>query len=573
MAANFDIPQNPWWRVVEQDQATRLTAPAPAQARSRLCRNRGWQLGEPHHQVGFVKMWKPRAVDLRFFFAGHRFMSPDFPENEKRETKEASIGNKTPLEADELAHRLGLTLQAPPELMLRTNGPLVWPHVLFPYQQEGVHALLESPHLLLADEMGLGKTIMCIAALRVLLHRREVERNLIVTPAGLQEQWRRELQEWAPELLVMMIGGAAADRHWQWSYRAHVTLVSYEMLRADWNETENRNLQGPAQVAWSVIVLDEAQRIKNRDTSLARACKKLSRTKSWALTGTPLENCADDVFSILEFVTGSHCATPITPNQLLRPALQRYQLRRRKVDVLADLPPKMTSDLVLPLTPPQRHAYDIAEKEGLIELREAGKIRELPIENVLALITRLKQICNFAPNGASSKMDDLEERIEEITANRQKTLIFTQYISEESGARRIAQRLEKFAPLLYTGEMDARERNRAIDSFNQDEARGTLVLSLRAGGQGLNLQRASYVFHFDRWWNPAALQQAEDRTHRLGQTQPVHVYSYLMQDTIEARIENILRGKTDLFDQLVEGASLETKHLFSRETLFPKAGL
>lgn len=403
---------------------------------------------------------------------------------------------------------------------------------------------------------------MCIAALRILLHRQEIERALIVAPASLLDQWQRELRLWAPELRAIIISGTPEERAWQWRYAAHVTLVSYETLRSDWDETDDNN---PARISWGVLALDEAQRIKNSDTDNAFVCKNLARSKSWALTGTPLENSAEDTYSILEFVTGGNLSAGG-----LRATLQRYQLRRRKADVLQDLPPKISTDLLLPLTSAQRQAYDTAENEGRIKLR--GE-REIRIENVLSLIARLKQLCNFAPGGTSSKMENLEERLTEITASGEKALIFTQYTNAESGARRIAQRLQKFNPLIYTGDMNALERSNAIDAFNRDGARQVLVLSLLAGGQGLNLQRASYVFHYDLWWNPAILQQAEGRTHRLGQNRPVHIYRYLMQNTIETRIADILREKTGLFDELVEGVSLDPKQLFTRKELLEMVGL
>ena len=557
---------NNWWRVVERERATRQSA-LPDAAQSRLWSERAWRIEAPRRQIGYVKMWNARAVDLRWVFFNWSFAPqqlPDIlPEGEANEDEENQSDGDELEQSDELARRLGLALQAPPSLMLSAQGPLSWPSELFAYQRDGVRALVESPRLLLADDMGLGKSIQAIAALRLLLHRREAERALFVVPASLLEQWRREIARWAPELSVMVIGGAAHERRWQWRYRAHIALVSYETLRADWVEGAP---SGPGRVLWDVVLLDEAQRIKNAEADITRICKKLARRRSWALTGTPLENRSSDVASILEWVTGGR-----TRGALLRPALDRYQLRRRKADVLHDLPPKISTDLILPLSSEQRRAYDRALHDGRSELRDSALFSDKSgarLENVLALITHLKQICNFEPSGgASSKIDDLLPRLQEIADNGEKALIFTQYTDARSGARRIAQRLEHLSPLLYTGDMNTRQRDDIITRFNEEAKHPVLILSLKAGGQGLNLQCASYVFHFDRWWNPAALHQAEDRAHRLGQTRPVHVYRYVMQDTVEQRIEEVLQSKAALFDQIVDDASLDPARLSQQDWL------
>jgi SNF2 family DNA or RNA helicase len=536
-------------------------------------------------RFGAARLWKARSVGLRHLLIRDAPSRQPFPppaDGWRSPTDRSEPSDPRPATRDpgleDLARRLAARLQPPPAALLQPTGPLEWPAAFFPYQRDGIRALLSSEHLLLGDDMGLGKTIQAIAALRLLFFRREIERALVVVPASLLEQWCREFALWAPELRVMAVAGPPEDRLWQWQYRAHVTLTSYDTLRADDTGTP---ACGPCREPWSVVLLDEAQRIKNRATDIARSCKRLPRHRSWALTGTPLENRVDDVISILEFVTGSLSAAspspllPFSPSSAsppaVRAALGEFQLRRRKVDVLRDLPPKIATELLLPLNAAQRRAYDRAEQEGLVALRELGEVR---IENVLALITRLKQICNFAPLGnASAKMEDLSGRLEELTAAGHKALVFTQYAGDEGGARRIAERLRRFSPLLYTGQIEPHQRSRIVQRFQEEDARAVLVLSLRAGGLGLNLQRASYVFHFDRWWNPAVERQAEDRTHRLGQTQPVHVYRYLMADTIEERIDALLKEKTQLFEQIVDATSLDLRRLLDQRDLFGLVGL
>lgn len=559
---------NSWWQIIEKSGAGRMTAQLlPAQTRQ--CADAAWQIEEPRHQIGYVRMWNARAIDLSALFFGAFAFHGDYADAHQRQEhspNDETVMGGTESEFDGLALRLGLALQPPLQIMLHTNGPLTWPAKLFPFQKEGVLTLLQSDQLLLADEMGLGKTIQAIAAIRLLAHRHEIRRTLIVAPAGLLEQWRSEVQKWAPELRVITINGTPQERRWQWQYQAHITLVSYDTLRSD---GFNTSPTGPCHVVWDVMVLDEAQRIKNSGTEVAIICKKIARRRSWALTGTPLENSSDDVASILEFVTGKQHS-----NTLLRPLLNHHQLRRRKSEVLQELPPKISTTLRLPLSPAQHRAYQRAETEGLVALRADKKAGEIAVENVLALITRLKQICNFeAASGDSAKLEDVQNRLQEITAAGHKALVFTQYTDALFGARRLGERLKQFSPLLYTGDLNNPQRNQIIDQFNTDPNKQVLILSLRAGGQGLNLQNASYVFHFDQWWNPATAQQAEDRTHRLGQTRHVHVYRYLMQDTIEERIAAVLADKTYLFDQLIDDAPMQAKPIFSQEELLGLVGL
>jgi superfamily II DNA or RNA helicase len=564
----------PPWAI--QGEAAAQRAPGDPAAQRRDCRFAGFAIGTPVSRFGAAKLWKARTVDLRRLFRAADFAAPllagavELPPGRRPRAAEGSEP-RGPSPEELLRRKLALLLQPPPELLMTAAGPLEWPGAFFPYQRDGIAALVHSPHLLLGDDMGLGKTVQAVAALRLLFHRREIERALVVAPASLLEQWRRDLALWAPELRVLVVQGPPDDRAWRWQYRAHVSIASYETVRGD---VTGNPAGGPCREPWSVVVLDEAQRIKNRDTDLSRACKRLPRRRSWALTGTPVENRAEDLLSILEFVLGSPRERPApAAGPALRATLSQFHLRRRKADVLRDLPPKITSDLVLPLTPPQRRAYDRAEQEGVVELRGAGG-PPARIEHVLALITRLKQICNFAPDdGASAKMEDLEGRLEELSAAGNKALVFTQYTGDESGARRIAAQLTRFSPLLYTGDLSPRERSRVVDRFQQEEGCPVLILSLQAGGQGLNLQRASYVFHFDRSWNPAVERQAEDRSYRLGQTQPVHVYRYVMADTIEERIDALLKSKRRLFEQIVEGASLDPARLLAQEDLFGLVGL
>ncbi len=229
------------------------------------------------------------------------------------------------------------------------------------------------------------------------------------------------------------------------------------------------------------------------------------------------------------------------------------QLRRRRRDVLPDLPPKQSSTALLELSNEQRNAYDKARREGLVRLSAFG--RDLRITHVLELILRLKQICNFLPEpgSASVKLEHLRTRLEAAAEVGEKSLVFTQFADERFGAERLAKELPGLAPLVYSGAVPPVQRAGIISAFEADDRHPVLILSLKAGGSGLNLTAASHVFHFDRWWNPAVESQAEDRAHRIGQTRDVHVQAYLVADTIEERIQQILAQKTALFDDVVDG--------------------
>jgi SNF2 family DNA or RNA helicase len=416
--------------------------------------------------------------------------------------------------------------------------------------------------VLLADEMGLGKTIQAVAALRLLARRGQARSALIVVPAGLVPQWRRQLRLWAPELPISTAVGAAAERRAAWRRDATLYLTSYESLRSD---ARTKGNGGPADRHWDVVAIDEAQRIKNPKSDAAMAVKRLRRGRSWALTGTPLENRLDDLISVLDFVAPGR----FDPGRMavgLRRLVGEVQLRRRRHDVLPDLPPKFVSTVIVDLDERQRQAYRRAEQEGVFWIRSLGT--RLRISHVLELILRLKQICNFCPeSGQSAKFADLRARLAVLTASGEKLLLFSQFAEEPFGARRLARELADFSPFLFTGAVDPRARAALLAEFARDPARRLMILSLRAGGLGLNLTAASCVFHFDRWWNPAVEAQAEDRVHRIGQCRAVQVFAYLCADTIEERIAELLAEKRALFADLVDGVPVTALARFELDSL------
>ena len=445
---------------------------------------------------------------------------------------------------------------------------LPWHAPLHGFQLAGIARLLAADATLLADEMGLGKTIQAIAALRILMHRGQARSALVVVPVGLLLQWRQQFRTWAPELSLATVTGPRAERILRWQSPAHIHLVGYEVLRND------RPLPlpcGPGRRLWDVVVADEAQRIKNHETELAMVLKSLQRRRTWALTGTPVENCAGDAASIIDF---------IAPGRLdrgemmvgLRRVLGEVQLRRRRAEVLPDLPPKIGYPVDITLGPVQRAAYDRAEQEGRVWLRSLGA--DITIAHVLELILRLKQICNACPRtGASAKRDDLLQRVAGVVAAGEKALVFSQFVAEPFGVAMLARHLAPFRPLLLAGGMSGAAREAVMATFARDPARAVLVLSLRAGGIGLNLTAASAVFHFDRWWNPAVEAQAEDRAHRIGQTRRVQTFAYLCPGTIEARIAEILAEKRVLFADLVDDVAIAALRRLDLPTLLRAVGV
>ena len=297
------------------------------------------------------------------------------------------------------------------------------------------------------------------------------------------------------------------------------------------------------------------------------------------LTITPVENSEEELASIVEFVdtvfddrTRSQAPARYTVGPALRQRHRELQLRRRKADVLQDLPPKIVSKIPVELKSAQRRSYDRAEQEGVVHLRELG--REVTVQHVLELISRLKQICNADPaTGESVKFEEIRGRMETLAAQGNRALVFSQYRREGFGVEAAAESLRDFQPLTFTGAQSPDERRDIIARFRRDDRHKVLIVSLRAGGVGLNLQEASYVFHLDRWWNPAVERQAEDRTHRYGQTVPVHVFKFSCVNTIEERIDRILENKQALFDELVDDVSIDLSSALTATELFGLFGL
>jgi SNF2 family DNA or RNA helicase len=446
---------------------------------------------------------------------------------------------------------------------------------LRPYQARGLSWLSHMGALglgaCLADDMGLGKTIQLIA---LLLHRqqqapRDVRPALLVAPTSVLGNWEREVQRFAPSLLVAPHYGGERQRRPESFPPGALVLTSYGLLR--------RDAQLLAQVDWSLVALDEAQNIKNAASSTARAARALRSEQRFALTGTPVENRLAELWSISEFLNPGllgpletfrrELAVPIERHsnadatERLRRIVGPFVLRRLKSDkaIIADLPDKQEMTVACGLTREQATLYKAVVDE---ELRRIGSSDGIERRGrVLALLTFTKQICNHPAQylaeagplvGRSGKLTRLTEMLEEAVAAGDKALVFTQF--REMGERlraHLGAQLGVEVLLLHGGTAKAR-RDEMVQRF-QDEPRGPriFVLSVKAGGTGLNLTAASHVFHYDRWWNPAVEDQATDRAYRIGQKRSVQVHKLMCAGTVEERVASLLEQKRELAARVV----------------------
>jgi hypothetical protein len=307
--------------------------------------------------------------------------------------------------------------------------------------------------------------------------------------------------------------------------------------------------------SFDFVLLDEAQFIKNPAARRAKGVKRFSPAYRWGLSGTPIENKIDDLVSIFAFLKPRflHRDVAYTPPQI-RELVEPYFLRREKKDVLQDLPDKVKTEMWLDLDSHQRKEYDEAEQRGIHRMKQLGEKVSRP--HIFAHINRLKQICNFAKGrDTSAKTVALLDLIKIIKSNDRKALVFSQYLPE--GVDKLENLLREVGVVIYKGGMSDNQRRAAIERFKTDPDITVFLSTLKTGGLGLTLTEANYVIHFDHWWNPAVMWQAEDRVHRTGQKEVVDVYSFWMSDTIEKRIKSILFDKGLLFQEVVGGLAVE----------------
>lgn len=468
----------------------------------------------------------------------------------------APARSKLPGSLVSMQERLFYLLQPPVQTFFR-GRQLPLPARPFPYQWQGIAFLLPRKFALLADEMGLGKTMQAILTLRLLYHLGEINNALIICPKPLVPNWLREFRFWAPEISVEAVVGDSSLRSLLWVGPATVKVANYELLHRDADFLSQR--VNP----FDLVILDEAQRIKNAESKTASLVRELRGQRNWALSGTPIENSITDLYSIFEFLQPK-LLQPDMPVAQIKDLLRDYILRRTKEQAAPDLPPKLVRDVAIELGARQRESYDRAEQEGVIFLKSLG--RQITVRHVFELIIRLKQICNFDPaTGESAKLQQLYSDLEEVLASGRKALIFSQWVEP---LQQIGAEFRAWNPVQFHGSLPPATRQANLHRFQEDPACRLLLLTYSSGGVGLNLQCANYVFLFDRWWNPAVEEQAINRVHRIGQKEPVFVTRYLVPDTIESRIQEILDRKRQVFQEVI-GDQLGPASLgLSHEELF-----
>jgi superfamily II DNA or RNA helicase len=442
---------------------------------------------------------------------------------------------------------------------------------LRPYQERGLSWLSRTVELglggCLADDMGLGKTIQVIA-LHLHLHGQERGRGptLVVCPTSLLGNWAREIARFAPGTRVRRYHGG--DRHLEEVAEDEMVLATYGLVRNDAEEL--------AGVGWGLVVADEAQYVKNPLSRTARQMRTLPAGARLALTGTPVENRLSELWSLLDWTTpgllgslDSFTAAVAVPveryrdpdaTERLTRLIRPFLLRRRKTDpgIAPELPVKTETDRIVPLTSEQASLYKAVVAQSLAEIAANSGMARRGL--VLRLLTELKQICNHPAQymrepgpipGRSGKLGALDDLLEVILAEGESVLVFSQYvrmcelIKEHLAVRGIMT-------LFLSGKTI--ERDQMVADF-QDGAAPVFLLSLRAGGVGLNLTRATHVVHYDRWWNPAVEDQATDRAYRIGQDRPVQVHRLVTEGTIEDRIATLLLDKRALAESVISSSA------------------
>jgi SNF2 family DNA or RNA helicase len=422
--------------------------------------------------------------------------------------------------------------------------------------------------------MGLGKTIQLIA---LLLQERADGAHpgptLLVVPMSLVGNWQREAARFAPELQVLVHHGLdrlSGDAFLAEAGRSDMVVSTYGLL--------HRDLEHLRRVEWHRLALDEAQNIKNPASKQATAARQIAALHRVVLTGTPVENRLSDLWSIMEFLNTGYLgsasefrrrfAVPIERHRdseradQLRRLIRPFVLRRLKNDpaILADLPEKMEMRVYCNLTREQASLYEAVVAQMLGQIEQSSGIARRGL--ILAALVKLKQICDHpalflgersAAAHRSGKCDRLAEMLQEVVAEGDRALVFTQFRQMGELLQGVLHEELDAPVLLLHGGSTKNQRDAMVERFQSATDVPVFILSLKAGGFGLNLTAASHVFHFDRWWNPAVEQQATDRAHRIGQLRQVQVHKYVCVGTLEERIDAMLEQKKTLADRVVGG--------------------
>lgn len=442
------------------------------------------------------------------------------------------------------------------------------------YQQEGFNWLARLAHwgvgACLADDMGLGKTLQALA---VILSRAPQGPTLIVAPTSVCMNWLSEAQKFTPTLNPIQFGSGDRQQLLDNLQPFDLLVCSYGLLQQD--DLAERL----AQVQWQTIVLDEAQAIKNSATKRSKAAMKLQGSFKLITTGTPIENHLGELWNLFRFINpgllgsqdqfSERFANAIERQQdaatrnRLKQLIQPFILRRTKNQVLAELPARTEITLQVQLSTEEMAFYEALRRQAVAKLSETNGEAGAKHLQVLAEIMRLRRACcNTRLVSAetplpSAKLEAFGEILEDLLSNHHKALVFSQFVDHLTILREYLESQQVTYQYL-DGRTPARDRKKRVDAFQSGEG-DVFLISLKAGGTGLNLTAADYVIHMDPWWNPAVEDQASDRAHRIGQQRPVTIYRLVAKDTIEEKIVDLHRQKRDLADSLLEGADLSGK--------------
>jgi superfamily II DNA or RNA helicase len=448
--------------------------------------------------------------------------------------------------------------------------PDTLPIALKPYQHIGVQWLYDLYRLrlgaILADDMGLGKTPQTIAFLELLRTENLMSHVLIVVPPSLVFNWKSEFERFAPQVSLYCFDSRNKEKLHEYlqDYPQGIVICTYGLLVEHIDFFE--------QLAWNIVIFDEAQNLKNIVSRRSEASRKIQAKFKICLTGTPLENHMGEFYSLLDLVVpgclgdyGSFRDRYVNPDVVLQEDIQFLRLktrplvlRRTKGDILSELPEKMESTVKLNFEKRQEKIYrDIAlsgnqKIKDLIEQKGASRTQL----EMLAALLRLRQVCSD-PAGLPGvgysleppKISVLKEALAEITQKGESALVFTQFLATFHRVEKVLKK-QGISVFSMSGGTSTRERERVLKRFQEETQGAVLLMTLKTGGVGLNLIKASYVFHLEPWWNPAAENQATDRAHRMGQKRSVQVFRYLMQDSVEEKIQTLKGRKQATFDAL-----------------------
>jgi len=431
------------------------------------------------------------------------------------------------------------------------------------FQKEGISFLVENPQALLADEMGLGKTVQAVLALRAQVHRDPQRRALCVVPKALMRSWESTFREWAPEISTVVVHGDRQVRAELARRIHHVYITNYETVKNTYcqeiSQGRSRNFIAHEWVpSFDLVIIDEAQNYKNASALKSRAIRAIDRKSCWALTGTPIENRFSDLTAIWDVVDPGKSYAKMSPDEVHQTTLTRTR-RRLKSDesVNLQLPEFTVRTELLELEKKQRSSYSALEKSLVSKARQiqedarVGAITQIQAKsNALVVINKLKQCCIYdSRSRESAKLDWLVEMLNAITestdvaADRDKVLIFTQYPKLLEDEWPFVEQLKHHNPVLYSGKHSEKQRTDAVNRIQYDDDTGIAFLSLLAAGTGLTLTRANHIVFLDAWWNPAVMQQAQARIHRIGQERKCFIYNLICKSTIEERIAEKLKEK------------------------------